>query len=124
MKPPTLDLDEPGTIRFTAERALRGQQFNRFGSSLRSEQNRQRFLADEEAYLAEFDVPDSIRALVAARDWTGLQKAGGHLQSVLKLAATVGQNLWDVGAHSVGCTADELRAATPRWVTGTPEGDF
>lgn len=124
MELPRLDLDEPGTFRFTAERALRGAPFNRLGSSLRSEENRQRYLQDERAYLAEFDVPDEFVSLVAARDWTGLLEAGGHLQSVLKVAATVGQNLWDVGAHAVGCSADELRAAAPRWVTGVPEGDF
>ncbi|HTR95235.1 MAG TPA: hypothetical protein VMI73_26180 [Trebonia sp.] len=37
---PGFDLDEPGTIEFTAERALRGQALNRFALSLRSPGNR------------------------------------------------------------------------------------
>lgn len=124
MQDPTLTLDEPGTILFTAERALAGQPLNRFALSLRSEANRTDFLADEQGYLARFEIPADVKAYVAARDWTGLLMSGGHLQSVLKLAATVGCSLWDVGAHNVGCTAEELKEASPRRVTGLPEGNF
>ena len=48
---------------------------------------------------------------VRARDWTALIKAGGHLQAVLKIAATVGQNLWHVGAHNAGVPVEEMLAA-------------
>jgi hypothetical protein len=44
---PSLDLDEPGTIEFTAERALAGRALNRFALSLRSPALRAEFLADE-----------------------------------------------------------------------------
>jgi protocatechuate 4,5-dioxygenase alpha chain len=40
---------------------------------------------------------------------------------VLKLAATVGQDLWSIGAHNVDCGRDALIAACPRRVTGLPE---
>ena len=55
-----------------------------------------------------------------ARDWTGLLKAGGHLHAMLKLAATLGEDLWSIGAHNAGCTREELIAATPRRVSGLP----
>jgi protocatechuate 4,5-dioxygenase alpha chain len=39
---------------------------------------------------------------------------------MLKLAATVGEDLWSIGAHNAGCTREELIAATPRRVSGLP----
>ncbi len=57
-----------------------------------------------------------------ARDWTGLLEAGGHLQAVLKLAATLGLNIYHVGAHNVGTDAEALYAACPRRVSALPGG--
>ncbi|MFD0744746.1 hypothetical protein ACFQ1L_25205 [Phytohabitans flavus] len=90
---------------------------------MRKPDNRAAFLADEAAYMRAADLSDDEIDLVRQRDWTGLMRAGGHLQSVLKLAATVGQDLWHVGAHNAGCTKDELVAACPRRVTGLPGSD-
>ncbi len=118
---PRFTLDEPGTIEFTAERALRGQDLNRFALSLRAPAARQRFLADEAGYLREYKITPEVAALVETRDWTGLLLAGGHLQAILKLAATVGQDLWAIGAHNAGCTREELIAACPRVVSAVPE---
>jgi protocatechuate 4,5-dioxygenase, alpha chain len=117
---PPLDLDEPGTIEFTAERALAGQALNRFALSLRSAGHRAEFLADEPGYLRRFRLSVAEIALVGDRDWTGLLLAGGHLHALLKLAATVGQDLWDIGAHNIGCGRGALIAATPRTVGGLP----
>ncbi len=117
---PSLDLDEPGTIEFTAERALAGRALNRFALSLRSPASRAEFLADEAGYLRRFGLSDEEARLVGARDWTGLLRAGGHLQAVLKLAATVGEDLWSIGAHNAGCDREALIAATPRRVNGIP----
>jgi protocatechuate 4,5-dioxygenase, alpha chain len=117
---PSLDLDEPGTIEFTAERALAGRALNRFALSLRSPASRAEFLADEAGYLRRFGLGDEEAKLVGGRDWTGLLRAGGHLQAVLKLAATVGEDLWSIGAHNAGCGRDALIAATPRRVSGVP----
>ncbi|MEX0428358.1 hypothetical protein AB3X52_12070 [Nocardioides sp. DS6] len=122
LDPPADDLDEPGTIAFTARRALDGQRLNRFALSLRSAPNRSAFLADESAYLKLFAVPAEQRDLVARRDWTGLLLAGGHLQAVLKLSATLGGTLLDIGAHNVGCDRDALASACPRMVDGLPAG--
>jgi protocatechuate 4,5-dioxygenase alpha chain len=63
---------------------------------------------------------DAEQQLVCTRDWTGLIKGGGHLQAVLKIAATVGENLWHVGAHNAGVPMEEMLAACPRRVTGLP----
>lgn len=122
MEHPEFDLGEPGTIEFTARRALQGRVLNRFALSLRSAGNRAEFLADEDAVMVAHGLGAEERRLVAARDWTGLLMAGGHLQAILKLAATVGQNLWDIGAHNVGVPRQELLDACPRYVAGLPDG--
>ena len=117
---PSLDLDEPGTIEFTAQRALAGRALNRFALSLRSPASRAEFLADEAGYLRRFGLADEEIRLVGERDWTGLLRAGGHLHAMLKLAATIGEDLLSIGAHNAGCGRDALIAAVPRRVSGVP----
>lgn len=121
LPPPALDLSEPGTIEFTAERALQGRALNRFALSLRSPARRAEFLADEFDCMLKAGLSAAEMALVQEHDWTGLLRVGGHLHAVLKLAAAVGQDLWSIGAHNVGCSRDALIAACPRRVGGLPE---
>jgi protocatechuate 4,5-dioxygenase alpha chain len=121
LPPPALDLSEPGTIEFTAERALRGRSLNRFALSLRAPEKRAEFLADELDCMLKSGLSAAEMALVQEHDWTGLLRAGGHLQAILKLAATVGQDLWSIGAHNAGCSREALIAACPRRVGGLPE---
>ena len=49
--------------------------------------------------------------LVARRDWTGLVDAGGSIYVLLKIAATVGQNLLQIGAQMRGETLDAFMAS-------------
>ena len=117
---PGFDLEAPGTYLYNGPASTRGYGLNRFALSLRSPANRAAFLADEDRYVAGFGLTDAERALVAARDWTGLLQAGGHLLAVLKLAATLGLNLYHIGAHNAGTDAATLQAACPRKVSGLP----
>lgn len=119
---PALDLGSPGTVLFSAELALKGHRLNKFALSLRNRENQPRFRADETAYMQAYHVADSDMQLVRERDWSALLLAGGHLQAVLKIAATVGQSLWHIGAHNVGIDVEAMKAACPRVVTGLPEG--
>lgn len=122
MRPPQFRLDEPGTIAFTAERAYHGQRLTAFCLSLREERNRAEFLADQQAYMDLYGLDESARELVTERDWTGLLMRGAHLQAVLKLSATFGGDLFDIGAHNVGVAKEELLRACPRIVSQVPEG--
>ena len=119
---PTFDLDWPGTLVYSSQLALRGQKLNRFALSLRSPACRQAFLADEKCYMQNFDLSPLEQTMVTDRDWTGLLRAGGHLQAILKITATVGQHLWHIGAHNAGTDADTMRAACPRRVSRLPPG--
>jgi protocatechuate 4,5-dioxygenase alpha chain len=122
LKEPNLDLDWPGALIYSCELALRGHTLNRFALSLRSPSCRQDFLADETGYMHNCGLSPHEQALVRERNWTGLLLAGGHLQAILKIAATVGQNLWHIGAHNAGVDAETMRTACPRRVGRLPPG--
>jgi len=120
LPPPAFSLEEPGSYLYSGAASSRGYRLNRFCLSLKVPENRTAFLEDEAAYVARFGLSGAEQALVAARDWTGLLAAGGHLQAILKLAATLGLNLYHIGAHNVGTDAATMHAACPRKVDGLP----
>jgi protocatechuate 4,5-dioxygenase, alpha chain len=124
MTVPTPDhsLEPPASFVYTGPMSTRGRNINRFSLSLKLPENRKAFLADPDAYMARFDLSKTEKALVHARDWTGLLKAGGHLQAILKIAAAVGENLWHIGAHNADLAVADMIAACPRRVGGLPEG--
>jgi protocatechuate 4,5-dioxygenase alpha chain len=113
-------LDPPDTFLYTGPLSTRGARVNRFGLSLRSAENRAVFLADEAAYMSTYGLTATERGLVSRRDWTGLLAAGCHLQTTVKIAAAVGQNLWHIGAHNAGMSVEELMAICPRPATQAP----
>src|SRR3954467_3992178 len=100
MRTPNQSLDPPDSFVYTGPMSTAGRDLNRFALSLKVPANRAAFLRDEDGYMRPGKLPDATMALVRARDWSGLLKAGGHLQAILKIAATVGQNLWYIGAHN------------------------
>jgi protocatechuate 4,5-dioxygenase alpha chain len=119
---PDHSLEPPSSFVYTGPMSTRGRNINRFSLSLKQPENRKSFLADPDAYMTRFNLSDTEKALVGARDWSGLLAAGGHLQAILKIAAAIGQNLWHIGAHNAEIPVDEMIAACPRRVGGLPEG--
>ena len=120
LPPPPLELGEPGTFVFGVEDAARGRALNRFAASLRDPRRRASFAADESATLRAAGLDEDVVDMVLARDWTGLMRAGGHLQVLLLVAHAAGLTLWDLGAHNVGCAPAELIESCPRVVEGLP----
>ena len=51
-------------------------------------------------------------------------RLGDLIAAGVKVAATVGQTLWHVGAHNASVSADELKAACPRRVSALPATTF
>lgn len=121
MREPGRSLEPPDSFVYTGPMSTAGRDINRFSLSLKIPDNRKAFLADPVPYMQGFNLTEAQQALVQTRDWTGLITAGGHLQAVLKIAATIGQNLWYIGAHNAGVPVEEMQAACPRRVNGLPE---
>ena len=117
---PGFDLEPPGTYLYTGPVSTHGRRLNAFALSLKSAENRTAFLADEAAYVKRFGLDPGEQLMVQSRNWTGIIEAGGHLQAVLKLAATLGLNIYHVGAHNVGTDVETLYAACPRRVAALP----
>ncbi len=82
--------DIPGTRVFTAQRARKGYWINQFAMSLMKAKNRERFKADQKAYLDEWQISDEAKAAVLARDYNALLDLGGNVYFLSKLFSTDG----------------------------------
>jgi protocatechuate 4,5-dioxygenase, alpha chain len=120
--PGSESLDPPDTFIYSGPMSTAGERINRFALSLKSPVQRTAFLADPAPLYAQHRLAEHEIGLIERRDWTGLLRAGGHLQAILKIAATVGESLWDIGAHSARLDVEEMKAICPRRVSGLPRG--
>ena len=82
--------DIPGTRVFTAARARQGYHLNQFAMSLMNAENRDRFRADEAAYLADWKLSEEAREAVLARDYNALLECGGNIYFLSKIFSTDG----------------------------------
>ena len=72
--------DIPGTIVFTAQQSRKGFYLNQFCMSLMKEENRERFRADERAYLDEWPMTEAQKQAELARDYNAAIAEGGTLR--------------------------------------------
>ena len=82
--------DIPGTRVFTAARARKGYHINQFAMSLMQADNRERFKADEKAYLDEWKLSDKAKQALIDRDYNALLDLGGNVYFLSKLFSTDG----------------------------------
>jgi protocatechuate 4,5-dioxygenase, alpha chain len=82
--------DIPGTRVFTAKRARKGYWINQFAMSLMKPENRERFKADQKAYLDEWQISDEAKAAILARNYNALLDLGGNVYFLSKIFSTDG----------------------------------
>ena len=99
--------DIPGTRVFTAQRARKGYHLNQFAMSLMKAENRERFKADEEAYLNEWDLTDAAKAAVLARDYNAMIDEGGNVYFLSKLFSTDGKSFQFAAGSMTGMSQEE-----------------
>ena len=80
--------DIPGTRVFTAARARKGYWLNQFCMTLMKAENRERFRADERAYLDEWPMTEAQKAAVLARDYNAAIDEGGTIYFLAKGVST------------------------------------
>ncbi|HZD54587.1 MAG TPA: protocatechuate 4,5-dioxygenase subunit alpha, partial [Woeseiaceae bacterium] len=85
-------LDVPGTTIFDAEQARRGYHLNQFCISLMKAENRERFKADQRAYLDEWPMSEEQKQAVLDRDYNRMISVGGNIYFLAKLFFTDGQS--------------------------------
>ena len=104
-------IDVPGTPIFDGATSRRGLRMNKLFMSLRTQEARDRFLADEAAYCRDFGLTDEQQAAVIARDWQAMIDLGGSIFYVYKLAMMDGRSMQYLGGVFTGVTEDEFKAA-------------
>jgi protocatechuate 4,5-dioxygenase alpha subunit len=82
---------------FYEDTARRGIRLNKAAYSLKHADQRERFAADEEAWMAQFDLTDAERDLVRRRDWIGLWRAGMSIYVMVKLSGVTDTSLPEIG---------------------------
>jgi phenol 2-monooxygenase len=102
-------LDIPGTTIFDADQARAGYSLNQFCMSLMSPENRERFKADERAYLDEWDMTEDQKQGVLDRDLNRLISLGGNIYFLAKIGATDGSSFQQMAGSMTGMSEDEYR---------------
>jgi protocatechuate 4,5-dioxygenase, alpha chain len=102
-------LDIPGTTVFDGEQARKGYWLNQFCMSLMKPENRARFLADERAYLDEWEMTELQKQAVIERDMNAMIAQGGNIYFLAKIGATDGKSFQQMAGSMTGMTEDEYR---------------
>jgi protocatechuate 4,5-dioxygenase alpha chain len=103
-------VDVPGTTIFDADQSRKGYWLNQFCMSLMKPENRERFKADERAYLEEWDLTEEQRQAVLDRDLNRMIALGGNIYFLARIGATDGLSFQQMAASMTGMTEDEYRA--------------
>jgi len=101
--------DIPGTIIFDGHRALSGYALNKMCFSFNSEENREAFRRDEDAYCARFNLTEPQRLAVKHRDVLELLEAGGNIYYLAKWAGIFGLNVQQLGAQQRKMTEEQFK---------------
>ncbi|MFT0532328.1 protocatechuate 4,5-dioxygenase subunit alpha [Castellaniella hirudinis] len=102
--------DIPGTTIFDADQSRLGYHLNQFCMSLMKAENRQRFLADERAYLDEWPMSEAQKQAVLDRDLNRCLSLGGNIYFLAKIGATDGHSFQYMAASMTGMSQEEYAA--------------
>jgi len=98
--------DIPGTTIFDAEQSRKGYWLNQFCMSLMKAENRERFKADERAYLDEWKMSEEQKQAVMARDLNRCIELGGNIYFLAKIGATDGKSYQQMASAMTGMSED------------------
>ncbi|WP_020394622.1 protocatechuate 4,5-dioxygenase subunit alpha [Thiolinea disciformis] len=98
--------DIPGTIIFDPEMAQLGYHLNQFANSLMQAANREKFKANERAYLDEWAMSEEQKQAVLARDYNQMMQLGGNVYFLAKIFSTDGLSFQHAAASMTGMTQE------------------
>ena len=102
--------DIPGTRVYTAKRARAGYHLNQFAMSLMKAENRERFKADERAYLDEWPMSEAQKQAVLDRDYNQLLDLGGNIYFLAKVFSTDGLSFVEAVSTMTGMSVEAYQA--------------
>jgi protocatechuate 4,5-dioxygenase alpha chain len=101
--------DIPGTTIFDADQSRKGYWLNQFCMSLMKAAHRERFKADQRAYLDEWPMTEEQKAAVLRRDLNECIRLGGNIYFLAKIGATDGLSFQQMAGSMTGMTEAEYR---------------
>ena len=102
-------LDVPGTTVFDMEQSRKGYWLNQFCMSLMKAENRERFKANQRAYVDEWPMNEEQKQAVLTADLNRGIKEGGNIYFLAKLGATHGKSFQQMAGSMTGMTEEEYR---------------
>jgi len=121
--------DIPGTRVYTSKRARQGYHLNQFAMSLMKAENRERWKADEPAYLDQWSMTDAQKQAVLDRDYNRLLDLGGNIYFMAKVFSTDGLSFVQAVSTMTGMSVEEYQAMmnaggrSPQGVRSIREGN-
>ena len=103
-------LDVPGTTIFDAEQSRMGYHLNQFCMSLMKAENRERFKADQRAYIDEWPMTEAQKQAVLDVDLNRAISLGGNIYFLAKLGATHGKSFQQMAGSMTGMTEDQYKS--------------
>ncbi len=102
-------LDIPGTYVFTPDHSRKGYELNMFCMSLNEAENREKFRADEKAYVDLFPMTEEQKQAVLNREWLEMLRLGGNIYYTFKIAIFDRKSMQHVGGKMSGMTEEEFK---------------
>ncbi len=102
--------DIPGTRVFTVARARQGYHLNQFAMSLMKADNRERWKADERAYLDQWPLTEAQKEAVIARDYNAMLELGGNIYFLSKIFSTDGKSFVQAVSTMTGMSLEDYQA--------------
>ena len=99
--------DIPGTTVFDADMSRKGYHLNMFCMSLMKAPNRERFKANERAYLDGWPMSEEQKQAVLARDFNRMISLGGNIYFLAKIFATDGKSFQWAAASMTGMSQED-----------------
>ncbi|MFI8461330.1 protocatechuate 4,5-dioxygenase subunit alpha [Kitasatospora sp. NPDC085464] len=99
----------PGTTVFDAEQSAKGYHLNQFCMSLMTAENRERYLADERAYLDAWPLREEQKQALLDRDLNAAIREGGNIYFLAKWGATLGLSFQQMAGSMTGMTEQDYR---------------
>lgn len=102
--------DVPGTTVFDERMARKGYHLNQFCMSLMKPENRERFKADNRAYLDEWKMSEAQKQAVIDRDYNKMLSLGGNIYFLAKIFSSDGLSFQYAASTMTGVSeADYLK---------------
>ncbi|MGZ0074788.1 protocatechuate 4,5-dioxygenase subunit alpha (plasmid) [Sphingobium limneticum] len=102
--------DIPGTRVYTASRARKGYWMNQFAMSLMKADNRERWKADERAYIDEWPMTEEQKQAILARDYNRCLDLGGNIYFLAKVFSTDGLSFLQAVGTMTGMSPEDYQA--------------